>query len=138
MSDEQTWRDVLVHLNVEVPRDEQRSADEVADAVIAALVVGLSEVGGGEWTVSCGLAEDVDAVDDVDESRMLLVYGDDDASTTYVSPAETPTESATEGEWWKRLPGAHDAERCADCGEPGESVGHMGCQYPGRRSEETS
>jgi len=22
------------------------------------------------------------------------------------------------------------AERCADCGEPGERTGHMGCQFP--------
>ena len=24
--------------------------------------------------------------------------------------------------------------RCADCGEPGERTGHMGCQYPQDRS----
>lgn len=24
--------------------------------------------------------------------------------------------------------------RCLDCGEEGETVGHMGCQYPGRHS----
>jgi bacterioferritin-associated ferredoxin len=27
------------------------------------------------------------------------------------------------------------AQRCADCGEAGETVGHMDCQYPGRFSE---
>jgi hypothetical protein len=32
----------------------------------------------------------------------------------------------------------HDRIRCGDCGEPGERTGHMGCQYPGLRSERRS
>ena len=28
------------------------------------------------------------------------------------------------------LENSHEAERCTDCGEPGERTGHMGCQYP--------
>lgn len=27
------------------------------------------------------------------------------------------------------------SSRCADCGQWGERTGHMGCQYPGLRSE---
>jgi len=32
----------------------------------------------------------------------------------------------------------NSAQRCPDCGEPGEQLGHMGCQYPGLRSERRS
>jgi hypothetical protein len=31
---------------------------------------------------------------------------------------------------------AFDDDRCRDCGEPGELIGHMGCQYPQDHNEE--
>lgn len=34
-------RTILIHLNASVPSDDPRSADEIADAVLAALEVGL-------------------------------------------------------------------------------------------------
>lgn len=35
----------------------------------------------------------------------------------------------------KPRPSIGSAIYCRDCGEPGELTGHMGCQYPGLRSE---
>lgn len=54
-------REILVHLNVEVPADDPRSADVIAEAVMAALEVGLegaAEVGFGVGLVVMTLAED--------------------------------------------------------------------------------
>ena len=63
-------RTILVHLNVTVPDSDKRNADEVADAILAAIEVGsdddsVRELGigglasGNDAPIACTLAEEV-------------------------------------------------------------------------------
>lgn len=54
-----TTREILVHLNVEVPANDSRSADEIADAILAAYEVGSDNEIVSDLTVVCPLAEEV-------------------------------------------------------------------------------
>lgn len=49
-----------------------------------------------------------------------------------------PKGHTSRGHWWQAVDEVDDGQlslldelRCRDCGEPGEQLGHMGCQYPG-------
>jgi hypothetical protein len=50
-------RTILVHLNVEAPASDQRSADEIADALLAALEVGSDDDRVRDLKVVCPMAE---------------------------------------------------------------------------------
>ena len=52
-------RTVLVHLNVEVPAEDQRDADKIADAIMAALEVGSDDESVYYLQPIVTLAEDV-------------------------------------------------------------------------------
>lgn len=52
-------RTVLVHLNVEVPDTETRTADQIADAILSALVVGGDDESVWELDIVCPLAEEL-------------------------------------------------------------------------------
>lgn len=52
-------REVLVHLNVEVPDTDTRTADEVADALLGAFEVGSDDDSVRDLVVCCPLAEDI-------------------------------------------------------------------------------
>ena len=52
-------RTVLVHLNVEVPAEDQRDADKIADALMAALEVGSDDEAVWYLKPTVTLAEDV-------------------------------------------------------------------------------
>lgn len=52
-------RTILVHLNVEVPDEDDRSADQIADALLGALEVGGDDDSVRDLKVIAPLAEDV-------------------------------------------------------------------------------
>lgn len=52
-------RTILVHLNVEAPDDDQRTADEIADAILAAIEVGSDDETVYYLKVAAPLAEEV-------------------------------------------------------------------------------
>jgi hypothetical protein len=52
-------RTVLVHLNVQVPGTDDRDADAIADAVMAALEVGSDDESVADLKVVCPMAEEV-------------------------------------------------------------------------------
>jgi hypothetical protein len=63
-------RTVLIHLNVQVPDGDERNADEVADAILAAIEVGSDDdsvralgigglASGNNAPINCTLAEEV-------------------------------------------------------------------------------
>ena len=52
-------RSILVHLNVEVPADDERDADQIAEAVAAALEVGSDDESVRGFTYAVPLAEEV-------------------------------------------------------------------------------
>jgi hypothetical protein len=52
-------REVLVHLNVEVPATDTRSADEIANAVMGALEVGQDDDSVRDLKIVCPLADEV-------------------------------------------------------------------------------
>jgi hypothetical protein len=54
-------RQVLVHLNVAVPAEDTRRADEIADAILAAFEVGSDHDSVRGLAVVCPLAEELDA-----------------------------------------------------------------------------
>lgn len=53
-------RTVLVYLNVEVPEADDRSADQIADAILAAIEVGSDADEVRDLAVVCPLAEEID------------------------------------------------------------------------------
>ena len=52
-------RTVLVHLNVEVPADDTRTATEIGDAILAAVEVGSDHESVAGLVIAVPLAEDV-------------------------------------------------------------------------------
>jgi hypothetical protein len=52
-------RTVLVHLNVEAPDSDTRTADQIADALMGALEVGADDDSVRELSVTAPLAEEV-------------------------------------------------------------------------------
>lgn len=56
MDDERT---ILVHLNVAVPADDDRSAEEIADALMAALEVGGDDESVVRLLPTVALAEEI-------------------------------------------------------------------------------
>lgn len=52
-------RETLVHLNVAVPDGDSRTADEIADALLAAIEVGSDNEAVRDLKVVCPLAEDI-------------------------------------------------------------------------------
>ena len=52
-------RTILIHLNVTVPDGDEREADEIAKAVMAAIEVGSDDESVSELEVTCTLAEEV-------------------------------------------------------------------------------
>lgn len=52
-------RTILVHLSIEVPDEDDRSADQIADALLAALEVGSDDDTVRDLVVVAPLAEDV-------------------------------------------------------------------------------
>jgi len=52
-------RTVLVHLNVEVPAEDGRNADQIADAILAAIEVGQDDDSVRDLKVGAPLAEEV-------------------------------------------------------------------------------
>jgi hypothetical protein len=52
-------RTILVHLNVEAPAADERGADEIADAILAAIEVGSDDDSVRDLTVAAPLAEEV-------------------------------------------------------------------------------
>jgi hypothetical protein len=52
-------RTILVHLNVEAPDSDTRSADAIADALLAAVEVGADNELVSELEVVCPLAEEI-------------------------------------------------------------------------------
>ena len=52
-------RTVLVHLNVEVPDDDKRDPDDIANALMAALHVGSDHPSVERLRVECPLVEEV-------------------------------------------------------------------------------
>lgn len=52
-------REVLVHLNVTVPEGDSRTADEIADAILAAIEVGSDNEAVRGLGIVCPLAEDI-------------------------------------------------------------------------------
>ena len=52
-------RTILVHLNVEVPDDDDREADAIAEAILAAVEVGSDSDEVRDLVVAAPLAEEV-------------------------------------------------------------------------------
>jgi hypothetical protein len=52
-------RTVLVHLNVEAPESDTRTADQIADALMGALEVGADDDSVRELSVTAPLAEEI-------------------------------------------------------------------------------
>jgi hypothetical protein len=48
---------VLIHLNVTVPDGDPRNADQIADAILAAVEVGSDDYSVRDLTIVCPLAE---------------------------------------------------------------------------------
>jgi hypothetical protein len=55
---EETFRVVLVHLHVEVPRSDTRDADAIADAIGGAIEVGSDDDSMRGLTIAIPLAEE--------------------------------------------------------------------------------
>ncbi len=53
-------RTVLIHLNVDVPTGDGRSADQVADAILAAIEVGSDDDSVRDLTLHLPLAEEIE------------------------------------------------------------------------------
>jgi hypothetical protein len=54
-------RRILVHLNVEVPEDDQREPDEIGEAIVAAAHVGSDDDSVRDLVVHNALSEELDA-----------------------------------------------------------------------------
>jgi hypothetical protein len=52
-------RTILVHLNVDVPEPDSRTANEIADALLGAIEVGSDDDSVRELGVVCLMAEEV-------------------------------------------------------------------------------
>lgn len=52
-------RTILIHLNVEAPDTDERTADQIADAILAALEVGSDDNSVRELEIVAPLAEEV-------------------------------------------------------------------------------
>lgn len=52
-------REMLVHLNVTVPAGDARTADEIADAIMAAIEVGSDHDAVRDLSIVCPLADEV-------------------------------------------------------------------------------
>lgn len=53
-------RAILVHLSVDVPDADERSADEIADAILAAIEVASDDDSVRDLAVVCPLAEETE------------------------------------------------------------------------------
>lgn len=54
-------RTILVHLNVAVPEEDERSAEQIADAVLGAIEVGSDDDSVRDLAITAPLAEEVDS-----------------------------------------------------------------------------
>jgi hypothetical protein len=54
-------RTILIHLNVEVPDHDPRDEDEIAEAVLAALVVGSDDESVCDLAIRDSLHEEIEA-----------------------------------------------------------------------------
>lgn len=67
------------------------------------------------------------------EEYVVKHLGDDSEGAGYFTDAiddALATACAMCGTGWELVKPERKQQRCADCGEPGETTGHQTCQYP--------